>query len=390
MDDFNSQVCCFLHQAIIEDQLQLVENLLNANVDFDFLNNDERHAIHFVQSVEMLQLLVRKHPDGNGLVNRKDRNGVTLLHAIGPTSIACKEKIILELLKLGAKVDECTNDQSTALFYVYDEELFNFLTKGVEEHGFTGIDVNHRDFEGNTALHRCLRHLNSYMARIMLLSADSFVSFNEKGESLLACLARVDLPIFNLYFKPVLVEQEEKTRLMFEAELEKSKERASQIFAEACVLLNIFIVERMLTMELDFNAQGYNGKTGLVALMEAYENFPVKLVLQLLDKPVDVNIRDIDGRNALLMLVLKFPSLKPQGADVELARKIIGLGVDIDQVDNEENTALHYACKIADFDLIEALVEKGADLRIRNKRGLLCYQMASWGVEKILATLFST
>uniref|UniRef100_A0A8D8CBI9 Ankyrin repeat domain-containing protein 50 n=1 Tax=Culex pipiens TaxID=7175 RepID=A0A8D8CBI9_CULPI len=390
LDDYNSQVCCFMHQAIIEDQLQLVENLLNANVDFDFLNNDERHAIHFVQSVEMLQLLVRKHPDGNGLVNRKDRNGATLLHAICPTSIACKEKIILELLKLGAKVDECTNDQSTALFYVYDEELFDFLTKGVQEHGFSGIDVNHRDFEGNTALHRCLRHFNSYMARVMLLRADSFVSFNSKGESLLACLARVDLSIFDIYFKPVLLEQEEKTRLMFEAELEKSKERASQIFVEACVFLNLFIVERMLAMELDFNAQGYNGKTGLLALMEAYENFPVKLMLQLLNKPVDVNIRDIDGRNALLMLVFKFPTLKPQGANVELARKIIELGVDIDQADNEGNTALHYACKIADFDMIEALVEKGADFRIRNKRGLLCYQMASWGVEQILATLFST
>ncbi len=61
----------------------------------------------------------------------------------------------------------------------------------------------------------------------------------------------------------------------------------------------------------------------------------------------------------------------PEGeerATLELARTIVGLGVDIDAIDNRGNTALHHAV-IKNFpSVVEFLIAGGAEIDLANDR----------------------
>ncbi|XP_058830337.1 uncharacterized protein LOC131689334 [Topomyia yanbarensis] len=378
---------CFLNQAIRENQFELVEQLLNAGVDFDYIDTDERHAIHWVNSVKMLRLLVAKHPDGSSLVHRKDRIGMTLLHVTCPGKTNEREELILELLRLGAKIDERTYDQATVLFCTYDEELFCFLTDQIKSKGFPCIDTELRDFEGKTALHMHLRHLNSHISSIMLRAASSWVNFTNKGDSYLAYLIRFEPGLFDAVFRPILEANPDKTEQMFREELKASRARCSELFVDACLNVNSYCIDKFLDMDLDFDIRDYRGFVGLLCLLESQEIPESGFVKRLLEKGIDVNIRDADGRNALMILGQNYAKAKKNGYTIETVKALIDRNAKVDEVDRNGETVLHYAFKSLEMDWIEVLLEGGANFRLVNGDGKLPYEMAPGGFSEIFSFL---
>ncbi|XP_065094476.1 serine/threonine-protein phosphatase 6 regulatory ankyrin repeat subunit B-like [Ochlerotatus camptorhynchus] len=377
----------FLNQAIYENRLDLVQQLLDLNINIDHLDCYDRHAIHHVQSTDMLLLIIDRHPDGSDLVNRKDGNGFTLLHILCSSAIDHKQELILELLKLGAKLDETTNDHATVLFYTYDEQLFKFLTDGIESKGFTPVDPNHRDIDGNTALHRHLRQLNSHISSVMLQCSGSFISFNNKGDSYLSYLLRFERRIFDSVFKPVLDANPDKTSEMFEVEFKRSRDRTSQLFVEACVQMNVYCIERFLQMDLDFNAQDGDGTTALLKLLSSDELPSPDLVFNLLEKKVDVNLTNSNRQNALMVLLNKFCKAKEIGYDTRIVKNLIDHGLKLDHVDCEGETALHYCFRNGEFELISLLIENGAVCCKLNQKGKKPYEVAPLYISQIFMIL---
>lgn len=99
--------------------------------------------------------------------------------------------------------------------------------------------------------------------------------------------------------------------------------------------------------------QTYRHESGLhVAASFGLES----LVIELLDKKIDVNSRDSDMNTALHKAVLKSHYLT--------TRKLIEEGVDIDAQNVERNTALYVAVSRSDYPLAELLLENKADPNI--------------------------
>lgn len=367
--------------------MDLVQQLLDLKINIDHLDCYDRHAIHHVQSTEMLHLIIDRHPEGSDLVNRKDRNGFTLLHILSSSSVEHKRELILELLKLGAKLDETTIDNATVLFYTYDEEMFKFLTEGIESKGFAPVDTNHRDIDGNTALHRHLSQLNSHISSVMLQSSGSFLSFNNKGDSYLSYLVRFERSIFDSVFKPVLESNPDKTSEMFEVEFKRSRDRTSQLFVEACIQMNVYCIEHFLQMELDFNARDDNGMTALLALLSGDELASPEIVFKLLEKKVDVNLTNLDGQNALMVLVNKFTKVKSMGYDTRIVMNLIDHGQELDPVDCKGETVLHHAFRNGEFELISFLMENGAICSKQNQKGKKPHEVAPVYISQVFMFL---
>ena len=55
--------------------------------------------------------------------------------------------------------------------------------------------------------------------------------------------------------------------------------------------------------------------------------------------------------------------------DLDGAKRLLNLGEDVDSIDEEGNTALHYAAECGADSIVKYLVEKGADLNAVNDEG---------------------
>lgn len=357
----------FLKQAILENQIHLVQQLLDAEVNFDSLDSDGCHAIHHVASLEMLQLITERHPKGSSLVNLKDRNGFTLLHVLCPSNAEPKKELIVAVLKHGANLNERTNDQKTVLFYTYYEDLFTFFTKGIQSYGYSPVDLELRDSEGNTAIHHLLCHRNSYISSIMLRQSKSFANFNDEGDSYLSYMLRFDRDHFDSWLKPVLETYPDKTREMFQAEFDRSRDRTSELFVEACANMNVYCIEHFLRMDLNFNVRDSTGRVGLLELLNGYELPSSDIVFKLLEKSIDVNLQNTKRQNALMILENQISKSKETGFIARFALKMIEYGLNLEHDDDKGDTIMHYACRNGDFELLRVLVQNGASFSFRNR-----------------------
>nr|XP_029735286.1 uncharacterized protein LOC115270181 [Aedes albopictus] len=374
----------FLKQAILENQIQLVQQLLDAGVNFDSLDSDGCHAIHHVASLEMLQLITERHPKGSSLVNLKDRNGFTLLHVLCPSNAEPKKELIVAVLNHGANLNERTNDQKTVLFYTYYEDLFTFFTKGIQSFGYSPVNLELRDNEGNTAIHHLLCHRNSYIGSIMLRSSNSFANFNDKGNSYLSYMLRFDRDHFDSWLKPVLETYPDKTREMFQAEFDRSRDRTSELFVEACANMNVYCIEYFLRMDLNFNVRDSTGRVGLLELLNGYELPSSDIVFKLLEKSIDVNLQNTKRQNALMILENQISKSKETGFIARFALKMIEYGLNLEHDDDKGDTIMHYACRNGDFELLRVLVQNGASFSFRNRAFKRPVEIAAPCISQIL------
>jgi ankyrin repeat protein len=99
------------------------------------------------------------------------------------------------------------------------------------------------------------------------------------------------------------------------------------------------------------------------ALLLAAENGHAKIVNLLLESGADFRARDENGLTALLLAAQAF---NPQASVVEL---LLAKGEDANETDSNGNTALMLAARGGAFQIIEPLINGGADVKAKNKEG---------------------
>ncbi|XP_066519938.1 ankyrin repeat domain-containing protein 22 [Hoplias malabaricus] len=129
------------------------------------------------------------------------------------------------------------------------------------------------------------------------------------------------------------------------------------------------------------------GDTPLIASCRAGN---LQLTKYLLDQNADVSIRNKKERTCLhyvarrrfsfldyLMIVILMPVLligylimiDKQKKHVNLVKLLLSSKVEVNATDYKGNTALHYACQCKSHRIIPLLLEKNADISVRNNSG---------------------
>ncbi len=123
------------------------------------------------------------------------------------------------------------------------------------------------------------------------------------------------------------------------------------------------IIELLKKKGLDIEQKDVNGNTPLLAYAAGRD---VEIVRAFIRNGADFKARNAEGKNAIMLLV----EYDDNREDVKsLIKQLNAQGIDINQVDNAGNTALHLACQKNNISGVKFLLLLGADTKIKNKEG---------------------
>ena len=303
---------------------ETVKALLTAGADIHTTNNDGDTPLHQAcqeENTEVVMILIENKADKS----KTNKNGQSPLH------LACyrhNNKTAECLIELGAEVNVTDVDGNTPLLSVIrsmedeglDEECTTLIQKMLEK----GADVNSRDKRGRTALHLAC-YKDDYKMAEYLIEIGADVNVTDVGG---------DTPLLTvLQSRPGRGLDEEYTTL----------------------------IQKMLEKGADVNSRYKHGRT---ALHLACYNNDYKTADCLIELGADVNVIDVDGDTPLLTVLQSRPG---RGLDEEcttLIQKMLEKGADVNSRHKRGRTALHLACYNNDYKTADCLIELGADVNV--------------------------
>ncbi|XP_058462729.1 uncharacterized protein LOC131437419 [Malaya genurostris] len=361
-----------LHVAIEKNNTEFFLQCLQNGWDIDALDSKGNHSIHYVRSLSMFDFLVGLHPKGINLVHRTNNDGYTLLHKVSSAEMDPEEKLQLleKILARGADVNQVTKAGESAAFMTGNCMILELFMK-------YNIKLCTVNCKGETALLRYLLNRNASLVTMLLPLVYKSNWFNQHAPEYLNQLLNNDRISFSKDYQPMFVKYPDVLEQLLGAVYHHSREDASRLFAKACYGSLNFIVEKFLDFDfnLDYNCKTNYGCTPLIGLLSYAQERNVRLVERLLEKNVDVQIRDSFGRDALLSFALSFASVKQYGLGTGVFQVLLDRGASVNARDTDGNTALHFAFARNEWELLELLVRNGGDLRVRNNDDKLPYQL---------------
>lgn len=353
---------------------QLFTNLLNAGCDFDAVDNEGNHPIHYIRTEDMLNFLIDSHPDGRSLIHRTNSAGYSVLHKV--CQLRSNHEPVTGLLEkviaYGANVNQLTNNGESAVFMIANCSVLDVLVNH-------NINLDIVNVRGETALERYLAYRNRKLSSALLRLTHQLPSFKDHAHKYFGPMVFSNRVYFTQVYRPFLEANPDTLKIMLDSLYEHSPERAAQRFSQACCNGQIFIAAKFLhfNYDLDYNYQGDNGQTPINGLLSCMLGPNDHLVMSLLQKGVDLEIRNNAGRNALLTFVGGFTSGEEGGHSTDTVQKLLDYGANVNARDNDGNSALHMAFGRNELGLVDVLVRNGADLKTKNNDGKIPIQMGS-------------
>ena len=367
---------------------EVIELLLDCGADVNMEDEDGQTALVYACAgnapKEVVELLLNRGAE----VNLEDKDGDTALIAACVRN-APKEVVEL-LLNRGAEVNIKGKDGQTALIHACarnaPKEVIRILLDN-------GADVNMRDKGGQTALvFACGNNASKEVIELLLNRGAEVNTKGKEGFTALiaACIRNAPKEVVELLLKRGakvnMKDNLEQTALMGACGSNAPKE----------------VIELLLDNGADVNIKDKNDQT--VLMYACFMNAPKEVIELLLDNGADVNMKDKGGQTALMLACLRKESkedvitlLIDRGAEVKIKdvlgqtaliaacvsnapKKVIELLLEnIPQKDRlqyvqEKNakwgrTALYYACKKGKEEIIEYLIDNGADMYKEDNKG---------------------
>ncbi|KFB35089.1 AGAP005326-PA-like protein [Anopheles sinensis] len=366
----------------------------------DYLDGDGRTFLHTAVSwseKDLVEKLLARNFD----VMKKDANGCLPIH------LARNESIFEMLLAKNESAQlECVNETGYNLLHVScGNGLRGSALEKLLEHG---MDVNEPTPDGNLplSLASCcgtVRFLLNHGARVELLNEQFFCErlpkmqycglwellphifqkdwFKSYAHLLLpSMVGRLNRDFFYCDHERHLERHEDIRRMLFDSLFEHSKEEASKLFWRVCqnaiVCCARWFLEYNYDLDYDYRCtDDWDRSTPLLGLLSYMELPNDDIVEKLLQKPIDVNATNDRKRNALIILADRYRWAKYYGHSLETFRLLLKRGAKLDEQDESGNTALHYAFQEEQWELVEFLIESGANTTVKNESNKLPGEM---------------
>lgn len=212
----------------------------------------------------------------------------------------------------------------------------------------TGLDVNTRDLEGNTALVTAVLPAQAASAELVTCLLEAGIDVNAQGKAgwtaLMCAAMRGDL---------ALVEQ------LLAAGADPNSPSCWPALLKASQKGYLPVVRRLLEVGADVNARDRWGQT---SLMWAALRGHAVVVQRLLQASADPDLTDKAGETAV--------SLAARNDQIAIVRQLAAAEANLNIPDRQaRRTALHKACAAGYASVVAALLEYEADMTARDKNG---------------------
>ncbi|XP_065343666.1 uncharacterized protein LOC135941846 [Cloeon dipterum] len=313
--------------ACMRRKWDFVETLLTKDVDIQVKDEEGKNPLHYAAESGYFDL-VQKLIERGVNPTLKDNLGKNTMHyALQHLDIV--KSLDRELAK------EVTKDKNTSLhiaigIYDYSIEVIRWLLDEAQ------VDVNAKNLNGETALMiACSKNRFEVIQILVEKKADVSIQDN-KGRTALHHAARSGhLDLVKILFDHMASEKDEDGSLNIQQTL----------------------VELVKHVDKEDN-------TLLVLAMESSEKFDESVISWLVDnKKLDLNAVNCNGESALL---LACKHRKWDAVDILLSREDTIIG----SKDQKERTPLHWAAFSGNLDVVQMLVERGADLTLKDSDGM--------------------
>ncbi|XP_052895152.1 uncharacterized protein LOC128302381 [Anopheles moucheti] len=374
VDEENKNV---LHQAVECDEKELVKHLLDCGIDLNRKDKEGNLPIFFVRSMAAFDMLYDKWPVDSTVTND---DGYNLLHHTSRLGHSNGEEIQTKLLQLGFDVNESTHDGNVPLSLGTCCSSVRFLLKN-------GADV--KLINGN-ALVKSLQRKLRCACWALILRVAHLPWFDEIAHVFLPwLLGSQNRDFFTCSCGEYLKNYPEIREKLFLSLYRHSREEAAIFFRDVCHRAINCCARWCLDYwpDVDIEVEDDYKYTPLIGMLSYMEEPNLDVVERLLEKGANVNAINNWGRNALLSIVFHFKSAQWNGHTLKTVEMLLDRGAEINQQDTEGNTSLHHAFSDMHLELVELLIARGADRKIRNYANKLPYQMVSKQLQPLYAYL---
>ncbi|XP_071114654.1 uncharacterized protein [Haliotis cracherodii] len=339
-----------LHCAALQPCLECVKLLLPVS-DVNAQDSDGNTALHCSlmseedHSHEVIQALVEKGAD----VGIKNKEGETLLHCAAKGQ--CVESV--ELFLPVSDVNAQDSDGNTALHcsLLSDKPHIHEVIQVLVE---KGADVGIKNKTDQTPLHCAARQQCIECVKLLLPVSDVNAQDSD-GNTALHCSLLSYKPHIHEVIQ-VLVEKGADVGI---------KNKTDQTPLHCAARQQCIECVKLFLPVSDVNAQGSDGYTALHCSLLLFISHCHEVIQALVEKGADVGIKNKKGETLLHCAALQ--------QCVECVKLFLPVS-DVNAQVSDGNTALHYCFIFSDYqphshEVIQALVEKGADVGIKNKKG---------------------
>jgi ankyrin repeat protein len=349
-DDFNTLP---LVRAVINGSTDIFEYLLERGAGIDLCSNDGHTPLTAAAACgrdEMIRKLLKKGADVK-IRNRMDDTAIT-------TAAADGHWVTAELLsEMGSAEIE---DRNAREYFQFCKAIAKGATAEVEALIRKGSDVNCSGKDLLTPLMIAAGKRNIAIMRLLVENGARIDAGDASGKTFLEHYLQSSTGKFDDEFITYLSELNIS---------EDSKEK---------IILSCDSHDPALAIK--FIAPSESGKTfgefGRSRLMTAIASEKYNIALELIKAGADVKFKDKNGSNALILLCKSYFNNSREKFYSLVASRLIEAGSPINDQDAEGNTALHYAAHRGLGRTVEMLIERGAGVNIKNKKGETPFTMA--------------
>ena len=366
-------------------KIEVWKKVFELGFPFDYQDDEGVSLLMLALGYERPIIELIKYLCNKKTVNLKDRLGFTASHYAAQKN----DPIYLEILKAnGALTNEKENVYGTtpllgACLRDSSPSVIDFLINN-------GANINDRNIEGEDALLCAVQNKNPSIARHLIkeYNADIFTK-DRYGRNILmeAIRARSEVLIKDFIELGIDVNEIDKngySSIVASAFFNPSTEILDLLIKNGADInfktvkkenLLIFasrnnsneqIIEYFLNKGFDKNYKTLDGETPLLA---AAQNPNIKIIQKLVEKGANIKATNNSNLNALMIA-------SQCNENPEVISYLIESGIPINSVDENGTTAVLLAAMNPKINIIDTLVNKGADLKSTNNFGLTSLMFA--------------
>lgn len=318
-----------LLKLIEKNKVSEIEQMVQAGESLNFLTEEGpsflRSALTF-STADTLQKLM----DLGVEISLKTTNWSKLEYAVRFNQV----KEVQDLLTSGERLDDATEEGEPILFHALNnEEIFSLLVEN-------GADINAQNKFGETVLMKALERENWPIVLKLVAKNVDLEKETVFGTTILTQAISKGSEVFALFL----------------ASRVKNLNLADKTFQKTPLMTAIDMDMPKVALKLIENGADLNlkDKDGRTALLHALYEEQKEVVLALLKKGADVSLTDKKGQTPLIYNVLY--------GSLEMNDVLIRYGVKVDEKDNQGRTALVYAIESGGFSHVYNLIANGADI----------------------------